>query len=203
MLTPEEKLTQQSYEKIAAARQAKKGDPDFWSAEVERFARQRPPPGRVLDVGCGDGRDAHLLLAAGYDYLGIDLSPAMLRLARTTAPSAKFRRMSLHRLRFSDGTFDGIWAVCSLLHLPKRRVGSVLKEIRRVLRPNGLGFIVVKEGVGEKMVRGDMSGDERYYAYYGQAEFAAQITSAGFVIEEATQQVRGARFLLFYVRPGP
>lgn len=47
--------------------------------------------GRIVDLGCGSGILAAILTDAGYDVLGIDLSPAMIRLARRTAPKARFR----------------------------------------------------------------------------------------------------------------
>src|SRR5215469_14060460 len=51
--------------------------------------------GLVVDLGCGSGIWAQALVAAGYDVLGIDISPAMIRLARRKAPGAKFRTASL------------------------------------------------------------------------------------------------------------
>jgi SAM-dependent methyltransferase len=51
--------------------------------------------GLVVDLGCGSGIWAGRLLEAGYDVLGIDISPAMVRLARRKAPAAKFRIGSL------------------------------------------------------------------------------------------------------------
>lgn len=57
--------------------------------------RQRLHGGRVVDLGCGSGILARHLARAGYDVLGIDLSAAMIRLARESAPLARFRRESL------------------------------------------------------------------------------------------------------------
>src|SRR6185503_15537640 len=60
-------------------------------AVLALFRRERVPKGLVVDVGCGSGVFARLLLDAGWDVLGIDLSPAMVRLARKRAPRARFR----------------------------------------------------------------------------------------------------------------
>lgn len=62
------------------------------------LARIGPPPGLVVDVGCGSGIWARTLLNAGFDVLGIDASPAMIALARGNAPRATFVR----------GSFDSI-----------------------------------------------------------------------------------------------
>lgn len=56
--------------------------------------RHRVSSGLVVDIGCGTGIWAEQLLGAGYDIVGIDLSPAMLKLARQRAPEAKFIRSS-------------------------------------------------------------------------------------------------------------
>ena len=55
--------------------------------------------GLVVDAGCGSGIWAQALIAAGYDALGIDISPSMIRLARRKAPGAKFRTASLLSVR--------------------------------------------------------------------------------------------------------
>src|SRR5262249_2367881 len=55
--------------------------------------------GLVVDVGCGSGPLAAHLIASGYDVLGIDASAAMIRLARTRVPRARFRRASLEDAR--------------------------------------------------------------------------------------------------------
>src|SRR5262245_42108156 len=60
-----------------------------------RILRRHRVHGTVVDLGCGSGVWAGALSDAGYDVVGIDLSPAMVRLARRTAPKALFRRGSL------------------------------------------------------------------------------------------------------------
>ena len=62
-----------------------------------RVLRAHGVRGRVVDLGCGSGVWARALADAGYDVLGIDVSAAMLRIARATAPRARFRRASLFR----------------------------------------------------------------------------------------------------------
>ena len=60
-----------------------------------RGANLRPPT--IVEVGCGSGVLAARLVAAGYDVVGIDRSPAMIRIARATAPGARFRVARLER----------------------------------------------------------------------------------------------------------
>ncbi len=62
---------------------------------VSRLQRLGVHEGLVLDLGCGSGVTAAALTDAGYDVLGIDISPAMIALAEQTAPKATFRCQSL------------------------------------------------------------------------------------------------------------
>lgn len=57
---------------------------------LKTLAKSGIPEGRVVDLGCGSGRWAAQLARAGYDVLGVDLSPAMIALARRRVPGAKF-----------------------------------------------------------------------------------------------------------------
>ena len=96
--------------------------------------------GRVLDAGCGTGRN-FAYYPPGSDVVGIDLSPAMLaraekRRAKTGTPVVLLE-MDVCRTSFGDGTFD--FAVASFLFcvLPNDRQLAALLEIRRVLKPGG------------------------------------------------------------------
>jgi SAM-dependent methyltransferase len=68
---------------------------DFARAAACELLRRLPGSGRVVEIGCGSGISSELLSDAGYDVLGIDISPDMLALARQRAPAAEFRRGSL------------------------------------------------------------------------------------------------------------
>ena len=189
-LTAEERATLASYRLIAGARSAAHDMPEFWRPEFERFARLLPS-GHVLDVGCGSGRDVGLFLQGGYAYTGIDLCDEMLALARLRAPQADFRQMDMYGLEFLDGSFDGFWAVTSLLHLPKSRVDAALGEMRRVTVKGGAGLVIMKEGAGERMVRGPFDGDERFYAFYTLREFRTVLKRCGFTVLEAERDEAG------------
>ena len=76
MLSPEEVKTQEAYKKIAGSRNKTHANPEFWRSEFEQF-KKLLPSGKVLDVGCGGGRDALLIKNEGYEYVGVDLSAEM------------------------------------------------------------------------------------------------------------------------------
>lgn len=169
-LSPEEQTTLDSYAKIVLARSKAKDDPNFWLLEFTKF-KTYLPDGKIIDIGCGSGRDATLFIQNGYEYRGIDLSDEMLALARQAVPIADFRKMNMYDLNFPDKMFDGFWAVTSLLHILKRKMNTVLEEIHRVVKFGGIGFIVMKHGEGERMVTGKFEGDNRFYSFYRDYEF--------------------------------
>lgn len=98
--------------------------------------------GRILDIGCGAGREALGLARAGYQVVGVDLSPAMVDAARDAAMRAglaiDFRVQSLTELDEPPGTYDGAYIAAALHHVPgrTRRVGA-LRRVRRALVPAG------------------------------------------------------------------
>jgi 2-polyprenyl-6-hydroxyphenyl methylase/3-demethylubiquinone-9 3-methyltransferase len=95
---------------------------------------------RVLDLGCGKGRFAAPLAAAGAEVIGLDRSAAMLDGARSAGLDRV--RGSARRLPFAGSSFDAAIAVEVFEHLAA--IDDVLLEVRRVLRPGGILAIVDK-----------------------------------------------------------
>lgn len=189
MLLPEEQRTLESYAQIAKERAKTHSSPDVWRDEFKEF-QKLVPDGGVIDIGCGSGRDAVLFIESGYEYIGIDLSEEMLVVARELVPNADFRKMDMYALEFPSGRFDGFWAAASLLHNPKMSVDRVLQEIGRVVKTGGIGFLAMKEGVGERMVKGRYEGDERFFAFYKQEEFADVLRKNGFEVLKQKRDLR-------------
>lgn len=182
-LSPEELITQASYVRLAATRNIDKDDMEFLRPEFEEF-KKLLPKGKILDLGCGAGRDALLFAAdSNYKYIGVDLSFEMVQQARILAPGSDFRQMSMYNLDFATQTFDGFWAATSLLHIPKNKIDSVLSELKRVLKPKAIGFISLKYGEGEEMVtRGE---DVRFFAFYTESEMEQCLIRNGFKVLDA------------------
>ncbi|MGH9347689.1 MAG: class I SAM-dependent methyltransferase [Vicinamibacterales bacterium] len=108
------------------------------------------PPARVLDLGCGAGRTTIGLSDLGYDVLGIDLSSALLQVARRRFPSIAFAEMDATRLELADGTFDA--AIFSYNGIdciyPAAARRRCLAETWRVLRPGGVFILSSHNFVG-------------------------------------------------------
>ncbi|MEC8643539.1 MAG: class I SAM-dependent methyltransferase [Pseudomonadota bacterium] len=126
----------------------------------------------VLDLGCGVGDSAARIRAAGHDVTCIDASPDMA-LAAKELFGLDVQQQSFDE--FDDvAAFDAIWASFSLLHAPRVAMPDMLARIHRALRPDGIVYIGLKQGVGEE--RDDFG---RFYAYYEEAELTGLIRAAG------------------------
>jgi SAM-dependent methyltransferase len=101
------------------------------------IVRSLLPAGRVLDVGCGTGQLAERIVAAGYQVIGVDLSPGMLQRALARGLAGTFAAFS-SALPFADGSFDLALTVATLHHLETPvRVAFTIAEMGRVVRPGG------------------------------------------------------------------
>jgi SAM-dependent methyltransferase len=99
----------------------------------------------VADVGCGPGRVTALLSSLGVDAFGVDLSPAMIEMARRDYPELRFKVGSMLELDIPAGSLGGVLAWYSTIHVPDDRLPDAFAEFRRVLVPGGyllLGFQV-------------------------------------------------------------
>ena len=99
--------------------------------------------GPVADIGCGPGHLTAHLNALGPAAFGIDLSPAMVALARRAHPGLRFDEGSMTALDLDDEALGGILANFSVIHTPPRQLPDVFAEFWRVLAPGGhllLGF---------------------------------------------------------------
>lgn len=151
--------------------------------EREKFIASVKPGGTVLDAGCGSGRDTNYFASLGFIVTGIDLSTGLLSYAREHAdPNATFIEMDLRDITL-PGTFDGIWACASLLHLTREEIVPVLHKFHSLLTTNGTLFLLMKEGMGEKLVTsGTIAGDTRFFTYYSAEELKKLLTDEGFTV---------------------
>src|SRR3989344_3584567 len=74
--------------------------------ELNEFISMVPKEAKVLDVGCGSGRDLHYLMDYKFDVVGIDLSEGIINEAKKRVPKGNFQIMDLRSIEFEDNTFD-------------------------------------------------------------------------------------------------
>lgn len=116
--------------------------------EIEFVQAHVKPGGRILDVGCGAGREAFGFARAGYRVTGIDLAPAMIEAACRLAPDAgvtvEFRVQSATEIDDPPGSFDAAYLGCPLHHIPGRaRRIEMLARLRRGLTADGVLLVVL------------------------------------------------------------
>jgi SAM-dependent methyltransferase len=150
--------------------------------------------GSVLDAGCGTGRmiahlrDRHPDLA----FTGLDLSPAMLREARSTASGVDFVQGDLAGLPFPAESFDGVFAWYSTIHTPDEGMPAVFAELHRVVRPGGAVLLGFQAGRGERRIHHAYGHDLDLTAYLHEVEVvAAALAAAGLTVH--TRVERGPR----------
>jgi ubiquinone/menaquinone biosynthesis C-methylase UbiE len=167
-----DKLTIDAYNKIAHEF-SQRNSVSIYSTEFQLFRSLIKSGNKILEIGCGTGRDAEELVRLDFDYTGIDASEGMLAVARERVKQGKFQVGDFYHLDFQDDTFDGFWAAASFLHVPKNEMDVVLQEAKRILKPQGIGFISLKQKtvMDEGYIKETKAGGiERYFAFYAKDE---------------------------------
>jgi SAM-dependent methyltransferase len=153
--------------------------------EITEFIKTVKTDGKILDLGCGPGHHSKYFSSLGFDVVGIDLSIAMIEIARRESVKSVFHVMDILELNFEKGTFDGIWASASLLHVPKIKMKFVLKKLKEILVDNGILYISLKQGEGSEIfIDNRYGGVEKYYVYYDPEEIEKLLKNVGFNIIE-------------------
>jgi SAM-dependent methyltransferase len=152
------------YEREAAAyaaRREPRGDP-----RMDAFIAALAPGAAVLDLGCGGGQDAEVMLVAGLRVTAMDGSPALAAEAsRRLGRAVQVRKFEELR---DEARYDAVWANASLLHVPIDGLPEVLARVWRALKPGGRLFASFKAGDGPGR---DALG--RYYNFPSAAQLQA------------------------------
>ena len=149
----------------------------------------------LLEVGAGHGRDSKFFQENGFQVTCIDLSPEMVKLCRQKGLNAHI--MDMLALDFPDASFDAVYSLNSLLHLPKIELPIVLQNIRRILKTNGLFFLGMYggfdfEGIWEK----DSYDPKRFFSFHSD-EGLEQVVTQSFKILSFKQIIPGDEKLHF------
>lgn len=130
---------------------------------------------RILDFGCGPGRDLKAFTDLGHEGVGLEGAERFVEFARTYSGCEVWHQDFL-RLRLPAEYFDGVFANAALFHIPSQEVRRVLKELYATLKPNGVLFSSNPRGENEEGWSG-----ERYGVYYNWERWRELVTAVGFV----------------------
>ena len=137
---------------------------DYYNNQVEQFIQSTlkvdmeslyqpflvglPKSARILDLGCGSGRDTLAFKNKGYQVDAIDYSETLVERA-TQLTGIAVQQQSFYEIEAHD-EYDGIWACASLLHCDRDRLSEVLKRIFNALRRGGVCYMSFKYGTTDR-----------------------------------------------------
>ena len=125
------------------------------------FREYVPRGGRILDAGCGAGRDTRYFIEHGYIVIAFDGSAEMVRKCREY-PHAYCVRLLFSDVAFKE-EFDGVWACASILHLPVPEAKDAIRRLTTALKPGGAMLVSLKYGQGSAH-----DSSRRFFQYYNE-----------------------------------
>ncbi|GAD79124.1 class I SAM-dependent methyltransferase [Vibrio ezurae] len=114
----------------------------------QKFLPLLPNNGRILDAGCGSGRDSKAFLDLGYSVDSFDASEELTKLAANLTKSNVTLSTFLN-FQANPNTYDGIWACASLLHVPQSQLSATFAHLTQYLKPSGYFYCSFKLGSSE------------------------------------------------------
>lgn len=132
-------------------------------------------PWRLLDFGCGPGRDLKNLAATGHTVVGLDGSLPFVQMARA-ASGCEVLHQDFLALDLPPASFDGVFANASMQHVPGRALPRVLADLHAALKARGVLLASIPRGDNEEGWNG-----ARYSAFHDLDGWRRYLTAAGFV----------------------
>lgn len=165
--------------------------------DMDEFVALLPQQAKILDAGCGPGRDTNLFAQKGFQAEGLDISKGLIEVARKQFPQLKFAMGNLVDLPYKDSSFDGVWANASLLHFETiEEVKKAISEFNRVLKSGGILHVLVKAQTGKDktaVVTDSLSKHDRFFQYFILDEIQNLIKEAGFKVIKIEQNKETVR----------
>ncbi len=206
---------------------------EFISPDVKEIvAKYVLKQGKILDSGCGNGRLFELLNALGREYIGLDASEELLKIAKQNYPSGNFIAGDALKLTFTDNSFDQIFSMSVLHHFPGQTRQKYLQECFRILKPGGSLILrvwnmwhndfakqlMIKFTVGKLLRKNDLDFMDIYYPWkdgqgnvvakrylhcFTQSELEGLFKRTGFVIKESWSESKGVNSNIYIVAQKP
>lgn len=163
------------YEVNAAGYRDGTADHDV-SQNVDALLRaiEGTPPFRILDLGCGPGRDLRTFRDLGHEAIGLDGAANFVAIAREETGCDVWHQNFI-ALDLPAAHFDGVFANAALFHAPKDSLPGLLSEVHRALKPRGVLFCSNPRGENQEGFNGS-----RYGCYYDLPTWQHLLTNAGF-----------------------
>ena len=185
--------TVETYNKNAAAFVKKFEGISRVADVVETFALVKKKNPKVLEVGCGYGREAMTIVAKTNDYTGIDVSTEFIKMAASNVPDGRFVVADIRSFKIPRGT-DIVFAFASLLHVNKTDFRKILGNIFKQLNPQGVVRISLKcSEKYEALFKKDQYGERAFYFY--SPEDIRRLAKGFLILKNEVMEVRGEMWL--------
>lgn len=179
------RIVQQGYDQLGSLDRThyEQVNPDRYNDWLKTFAHLLPKGTNVLELGCADGIPAARFLSQQFDYLGVDISPVQIELARANVPQARFETADMATLTFPDFSFDGVIALYSIIHLPVAEQPALFKAIYNWLIPGGY-FLCILGAVAWTGTDPDWNqlGISMFWSHTDADMYQFWLTETGFTI---------------------
>ena len=170
---------------------------DFVIHEAELFVDNLNGK-RVLDLGCGGGIHSQYFRERGLSVLGVDNSERMVELCREKGIEARVG--DIEALDIGE-RFDGVWAYCSLLHLPKEKIRKVILDIKNLLMKDGIFGLAMKAGEGSEMQEHSAFPNvKRFFVFYTDEELRRLLSEDFEMVESSQNAMKSNTFLNYLLR---
>lgn len=144
----------------------------------------------ILEFGCGPGNICHYMLQQqpGWKWLGTDVAPAMIELAKENNPTAVFEVMDARDAANISQQFNGIVSGFCLPFLSQEDCAVFFKEAARILSPEGILYLSFMEGPYENSTyKTGSNAQQTFFHYHPMNVLEAQLQHAGLAIEQVMQ----------------
>ena len=101
---------------------------------------------KLLDIGCGSGRDIGFFLQKGFKVAGVDAAAEFLKICKMKYPKLKFYSSKIQKLNIPEKNFDVISIIAVWMHLKKGEYQNTIKSIKKYLKKNGVLIISYSTG---------------------------------------------------------
>ncbi len=155
---------------------------------------------KVIEVGCGNGRDAKYILKHIKDYTGIDISKEMIKLSKRYLPKADFIIGDIEKVKIPSG-LDIVFAFASFLHLDKKSFEKILSKIYNKINKDGVIYISLKYNKTYKeKIKEDEFG-KRFFYYYSIKDIQELSNKTGYkIIYKNRQNIRNNNWLTIILK---
>ncbi len=183
-------IVERGYDQVAS-QYARLEDGDRWPRMrwLEKLLHALPAGSSLLDLGCGSGDPADILIAREHHVTGVDLSREQIRRARRNVPSGTFLHADAASIQFSDDSFDAVVSFYTLEHIPRAEHEVLLASIHRWLRPRGLLLLSLEAGDADDLV-GEWLGVPMFFSCFDAETEARLIEASGFEILETAVETQ-------------